>query len=1117
MRVNKRPYGYEEQTMFAIMAQILLIGFGLVTTGWTQTDFFPEETQLKTAFTNTPIDVCGRVVDQNGFPVENCIVCLTCGVATSTRADGKFILSNAIRTNQLITVTAVGFYPEIIPVELYLPTNRLTVELPPIILWPSNGNVIRFLFGGDTAFARRMLDPLEQAARNEFPVENPDALISVSNPLPGTLRVVSYVKPFFLSVDYPIINFESVVTLDPSTPHWEKDYVYFTLPGSLPALKTLNIDYVGLGNNHVYDYLESGVSNTIYYFNQVGINFSGLGTNSESAFTPFRKTIKGIPCSFLAMTTIGGEQHSITYYATSNKGGAAYLEFTNEAIQAITAEKLAGYLTIVQAHVGYEYTYEPLPQTLRWFYLCADAGADLVIGHHPHVAQGFELYKGVIIAHSLGNLFFDQLRLETMLGLLVVVDMQGNQVRQVCGVPVYIEDYQAKPMCGSIRSVFLRRIGEFSRNVRVFPYADRAWISKNLDQYTFTDRYIEIPVVIGTNKWNVVDLRTISLPEEALYCVTANTIGLNIRPGRDQMWFGDFEDVDVDDIQGEASRWYYGSQSTLSLRFPFRGISSLCMRRSSSTNITTAVMFRNRIRVMGDAINKPNKDISLLGYLKGENAGKLTIIAEYWASEGSNTFGRELAYEHPGGTFNWVQFTSDLHMPPDDPEMTGDPATNAPRALRLTISHHPPATGVGYYWLDELAIINWEENLNPMCKPILKTPHERNFLRVEGEPGVYKLGLTFRSYRPIQADCGHGPHFSFETMSLDQSTEKIVFKPTAVGLSDTQCIVIHNRGNQVLIISNPVIYPPEANMFRIRWLTMQGSEINTPDLSVPPNSRAMIEFQYSPISMGEHQATIELHSNDPDHTDAKRIIYVTGTAYADVPVRKITNLPNGAVQVLIQVPSTISITSTSNLMLEDNFSPGPTVKNVSNDGLVVPESQKIVWGNVVPNSALSYELHATNIQLVSFDGMLRYGTTNLPIMGESTTIVGPPNDTDSDGLPDWWEFKFFDSITQANPGEDPDLDGFNNFLEFVGGSHPFDPMSQPRITPTVTLAFQGTNLLQLTVTGPKIGSYAIEQSQDLSHWILLTSNLPAGAKILLPFDVSLKEAKFFRAILQVQP
>jgi hypothetical protein len=207
-------------------------------------DFFPEETAFRAAFDSSRISLKGRVVDSSGAALASCTVCLQSGEQALSAPDGTFTLQGLSRSNRTLTVSAAGHYTEVLPVQLFVPLTQTNVVLPPVVLWPETPTVVRLLFGGDTAFARRMLDPEERAPRDQVPVENTNALIRVSDPLPGTLEVVRHVRPLFLAADYPVVNFESVVTLDPRTPHLQKDFVYFTLPGSLPALKWLNVKAV---------------------------------------------------------------------------------------------------------------------------------------------------------------------------------------------------------------------------------------------------------------------------------------------------------------------------------------------------------------------------------------------------------------------------------------------------------------------------------------------------------------------------------------------------------------------------------------------------------------------------------------------------------------------------------------------------------------------------------------------------------------------------------------------------------------------------------------------------------------------------------------------------------
>jgi hypothetical protein len=93
------------------------------------------------------------------------------------------------------------------------------------------------------------------------------------------------------------------------------------------------------------------------------------------------------------MTSIGGEQHVTNYVASYNKGGAAYIEAKLESSQAVSTERASGFATILQTHIGDEYTYEPSANALNWMRFGVEAGADLVVAHHPHIAQGFGMHR----------------------------------------------------------------------------------------------------------------------------------------------------------------------------------------------------------------------------------------------------------------------------------------------------------------------------------------------------------------------------------------------------------------------------------------------------------------------------------------------------------------------------------------------------------------------------------------------------------------------------------------------------------------------------------------------------------------------------------------------------
>ena len=112
-----------------------------------------------------------------------------------------------------------------------------------------------------------------------------------------------------------------------------------------------------------------------------------------------------------------------------------------------------GNAPIVQLHTGKEYTFEPSSFALRKLNEAAEFGAALVVAHHPHVAQGVGKHNGVYQLHGLGNLAFDQARLETMLSQIGRVDMQADQVSDIRMIPVYLKDYRPRLIGGELVSL----------------------------------------------------------------------------------------------------------------------------------------------------------------------------------------------------------------------------------------------------------------------------------------------------------------------------------------------------------------------------------------------------------------------------------------------------------------------------------------------------------------------------------------------------------------------------------------------------------------------------------------------------------------------------------------
>lgn len=696
---------------------------------------------------NSPVMLQGTVLDITGSALAGALIRIADTTVFSSH-DGHFKFPPLARKNAMLTVIASGYRREDLPVFLNHPAKNESVTLDPIILSKHKPNSVRMLFGGDMAFGRRFLDPNNSTPSNQIPADDPNALIQASNPGQGTREIIKELRPWYQEADFGVVNLETPVTDNPITPHLHKAFRFFTLPRSVSELEWLGVDYVSLGNNHVYDYLEQGLIDSLENLDKTTLGHSGAGVNSAQAFAPYRTTLAGSPYALLSMTSVTGNQHPVNYVADDIKGGAANLTKTDKVITAIQNEHDAGYIPIVQYHTGKEYTFEPTKQVLDRMQLAADNDVPLLITHHPHVAAGVGLIDNMVAVLGLGNLAFDQARLETMLGLLARVDMKADKVEQLRLLPVYLENFAPQRITGRLASNFLRRIGEFSHayGALVYPYNGQGWVDLNNNSVRL-QRTVKIDVTIPESGSSIIDLRNWAHLDESLLEVNT-TRSLKIQMGRDLFGYGDFEDWDTDSQHSELPRWDISGKSRYLCNDAYKGVAALCTKRDSRNLSDSVTANRNRIRVMGDALDAPNKNLSLFGYYKGKNAGPITIQTRYYASAGEMVFGKENAVIHPGGDFDWQPFSTDLNMPAEAPVEDGQVAGNLnARALRIFIRHAAPDSGYALASFDEIAVISWEDNITN--NSLIETPHAKDFLRVSGTPGQYQLELTFSRRVPV--------------------------------------------------------------------------------------------------------------------------------------------------------------------------------------------------------------------------------------------------------------------------------------------------------------------------------------------------------------------------------
>lgn len=209
---------------------------------------------------------------------------------------------------------------------------------------------------------------------------------------------------------------------------------------TIAALRSAGFDIVILANNHIWDYGHVAARDTMQHLQDAGIKYIGFGRNYDEANTPVVERVGSTTIAFLGYTEFYGK----ALWADDRLGLS---EFDANAIAARIAEikkSATADLVIVSLHWGVEYETESHSEQRRIAHQLIDAGADLIVGHHPHVPQEIEYYKGRPIAYSLGNFVFDQnFSADTRRGLLLSVLVRQGSLLLVQPLPVrFTDSYQ---------------------------------------------------------------------------------------------------------------------------------------------------------------------------------------------------------------------------------------------------------------------------------------------------------------------------------------------------------------------------------------------------------------------------------------------------------------------------------------------------------------------------------------------------------------------------------------------------------------------------------------------------------------------------------------------------
>lgn len=242
----------------------------------------------------------------------------------------------------------------------------------------------------------------------------------------------------------------------------------FTLrvgPVAVESLKAAGIGVVTLANNHILDFGPQALQDTLALLGENGILFSGAGMDLDDARAPALLRIGGRTLAFLSYSLT----FPLEFYASAGRPGTApgYKEYVKRDIERVRSQ---ADLVIVSFHWGAELMTTAKDYQKALGRKAIDWGADLVLGHHPHILQELEVYRGRLIAYSLGNFVFGSESDKTNTSIILLCTFKGKDLARVEAVPLDVNNYrvayQPRVLTGSRADALLGEINAASRKFK---------------------------------------------------------------------------------------------------------------------------------------------------------------------------------------------------------------------------------------------------------------------------------------------------------------------------------------------------------------------------------------------------------------------------------------------------------------------------------------------------------------------------------------------------------------------------------------------------------------------------------------------------------------------------
>jgi poly-gamma-glutamate synthesis protein (capsule biosynthesis protein) len=310
---------------------------------------------------------------------------------------------------------------------------------------------------GDVLFGRYLTEKnYSQVPREEDPFED--------------------VSPFFKAADLAFVNIESPVTVQPKRFSVYHAMTFRAAPEKMKVVADAGIKEVSLANNHMFNMGAAAIPDSVKNCEDAGLRPLGAGATLAQALKPALIQIGNVRVAFLAYTLWSNSGSGV-----QKEGAIAFFQPEDKLIKAAapmihTMRRWMGAdFVIVSIHWGTEYKEHPNGGQKQVAHALVDAGADLILGHHPHVVEDVEKYHGALIAYSMGNFIFDQFKLDQRQSIIVRATLAKSAelftyLKEEELVPVLIDtDRTPRLVKGRAYKTWATRLGKMAKGIPIRP------------------------------------------------------------------------------------------------------------------------------------------------------------------------------------------------------------------------------------------------------------------------------------------------------------------------------------------------------------------------------------------------------------------------------------------------------------------------------------------------------------------------------------------------------------------------------------------------------------------------------------------------------------------------